>query len=165
VALDVPYSTLTRVAGEYSKYRVWALEGINGNGERDFITLLRDVRFQFRPRSTVGFFVLRFDVDLVWPFGSQGNQIRFAVRGATPSEGGGVRDLHLGLLGENIMIDDFDVRLVAEPAGAGSVVRFRSRVRFDGFFDTFLSMSRYKRNVEWRIVKVIKNLKAYVEAK
>ena len=60
---------------------------------------------------------------------------------------------------------DLVATLVAEPAGAGSVVRFRSRVRFDGFFDTFLSMSRYKRNVEWRIVKVIKNLKAYVEAK
>jgi hypothetical protein len=164
IRLDVPFDTLTRVAGELSQYRHWALDGINGSGERDFITLLRDIRF--RPRGVVGLgiFTLHFDVDLVWPFGSKNNLIHFKVAQYVHAPGGGAQELRVILYGENVMIDDFRVRLYARPDGAGSLVKFHSVTRFDSFFDTFLSMARYKRNVEWRIVKVIKNLKKHVES-
>lgn len=164
IQLDVPFATLTRVAGDFARYRDWSLKGINGSGERDFITLLRDVHFRPRGSAGLGIFSLKFDVDLVWPFGSDGNLIHMRIAQAVPAPEGGVQELRVVLFGDNVMIDDFQVRLVARPDGAGSRVKFYSRTRFDGFFDTFLSMSRYKRNVEWRIVKVIKNLKAHVEA-
>lgn len=163
VRLDVPFDTLTGVAGDFAHYRDWALKGINGGGERDFITLMRDVRFRPRGSDGLGIFSLTFDVDLVWPFGSTSNLIHFRVVRATPAPNGGVREMQVQLFGDNVMIDAFSLRLTAEPDGPGSRVRFSSRTRFDGFFDTFLSMARYKRNVEWRIVKVIGNLKAHVE--
>ncbi len=163
VRLDVPFDTLTRVAGDFAHYRDWSLKGINADGDRDFISLLRDVRFRPRGSEGLGIFSLKFDVDLVWPFGSANNLIHFKVVRATPAPGGGVREMRVKLFGDNVMIDDFSLRLIAEPNGPGSRVRFNSRTRFDGFFDTFLSMARYKKNVEWRIVKVIKNLKAHVE--
>jgi len=163
VRLDVPFDTLARVAGDFVRYRDWALRDINGAGERDFITLLRDVRFRPRGDAGLGIFTLRFDVDLVWPVGSEDNLIHFRVAQAVPAPNGGVREMRVKLYGTNVMIDEFMVRLRALPDGAGSRVKFSSRVRFDGFFDTFLSMARYKRNVEWRIVKVIQNLKTHVE--
>ncbi len=99
----------------------------------------------------------------MWPFGSTDNIVEFAVQEAVAADGGGIRELLVMLHGDNTVINEFQVRLVADGDASGSRVRLRSRVRFADFFDAFLTMARYRRNIEWRIVKVIQNLKRYVE--
>ena len=168
VRLKVPFETLTRVAGAFEKYRAWTLLGINGDkaNSREFITLLRDVTFRRGGPRGRGYFDVRFDIDLLWPFGSEGNSLHFDIRRAVyvePRAERRVRTLEIGLMSDSMVLDTFSLRLEASGDAAGSEVRFTCRVRFVSLIDTFFSMSRYRYNVEWRIIKVIQNLKAYVE--
>lgn len=163
VVLDVPFATVIRVAAAYPAYRDWALHGINrkpGGGE--FITLLHDVRYRPGAAAGRGAFDVVYDVDLVWPFGSKGDVLRFAVREARAVEGG-IDRLSVALGGDSALIDTFDLVLNARPHPRGAVVDFQSRTVFVGVVDTFFPLSVYRRNIEWRIAKVISNLKRHVE--
>ncbi len=166
VVLQVPMTDLARVAGALDAYRKWSLKGINGSkkDDRDFITQLRDVRHGGGGSKGLGVFDVHFDVDLVWPFGSKGNIVRFEITRLVQNPGGGIKSMHLGLYSKNIILKTFNLRLDADGDAKTSRVKFRSQVRFAGAIDTFFSLARYKKNIEWRIVKVIKNLKAHLEA-
>lgn len=166
VVLDVPFATVTRVAGAFDGYAGWALRDINHRpGGKTFITQFHDVRYRAGGAGGRGAFDLVYDVDLVWPFGSEGDVIRFAVKEARPVAGapGAVDRLAVELGGDSALIEQFDLVLEATGDAAGSVVRFRSETRFVGIVDTFFPMSVYRRNVEWRIAKVIENLKLHVQ--
>lgn len=164
VVLDVPFATVTRVAAAYDRYRDWALVDINQKPDGDdFITQLRDVRYLAGGAAGRGAFDLTYDVDLVWPFGSEGDILRFAVKRERRHPAGGVDQLAVELGGESGLIEQFDLVLTARPHPKGAVVDFESRTRFVGIVDTFFPLSVYRKNVEWRIGKVIGNLKKHVE--
>lgn len=167
VVLDVPFETVARVAGGFADYRRWALADINRRpGGKAFITRFHDVRHHPGGAAGRGAFDLVYDVDLVWPFGSEGDIIRFAVREVRPVPGvpGAVQRLAVELGGDSALIETFELVLWAEGDATGSTVRFKSETRFVGIVDTFFPMSVYRKNVEWRIGKVISNLQAHVLA-
>lgn len=166
VTLAVPFEVVTRVAGAFADYRGWALADINRRpGGKAFITQFHDVRYLPGGAGGRGAFDLVYDVDLVWPFGSEGDVIRFAVTEVRPVAGvsGGVERLAVRLGGDSALIESFDLVLWATGDGAGSTVQFKSETRFVGIVDTFFPMSVYRKNVEWRIGKVIQNLQAHVQ--
>ena len=168
VTLGVPIGDLARVAAGFSAYRTWALRGINGDDDnsRDFITLLRDVDYRNGGRQRVGVFEIEFDVDLIWPFGSEGNVIAFDLveaRHVAGSKTNGVDRIRVVLSTKSAVLETFSLTLEAKGKGEESEVRFTCRVKFVGLIDTFFSMKRYKKNIEWRIVKVVKNLKYHLE--
>ncbi len=163
VGLEVPLPVLARIAGDFAAYRTWALHDINKKPDgENFITQMHDVRFTPGGAGPEGAFDLYFDIDLVWPFGSEGNIMRFAVVEARHRPDGGVDRIVARLYGDSALLDDFRLTLEATGDDKASVVRFDSRVKVDGFFDTFFTLATYRRNVEWRIVKVIQNLEARV---
>jgi len=158
VDLDLPLSTVTRVAAAFDDYRLWALHDINlkKNGDK-FITLLRDVRF--RPnRGKMGAFEVTYDLDLVWPFGSEGDRILFALRTRRAHPDGGVDRLVVGLGEESSLLHNFYLELQATGDAQRSRVSFYARVEILGVIDAFFSLGRYRRNIEYRIVKVVQNL-------
>ncbi len=166
VTLDVPFETVARVAGAFDRYRAWALVDINRRPSgKPFITQFHDVRYLPGGAGGRGAFDLVYDVDLVWPFGSEGDIIRFAVAEVrrVPGAPDAVQRLAVQLGGDSALIERFDLALWASGDAKGSVVRFKSETRFVGIVDTFFSMSVYRRNVEWRIGKVIQNLQAHVQ--
>ncbi len=164
VGLEVPLPVLARVAGDFATYGDWSLRGINRKASgKKFITLLNAVRFLPGGAGGRGAFDVHFDIDLVWPFGSTDNIIRFGIKQARTLPGGGVDRLEVTLHGENTLLDDFHLVLEATGDDKVSIVRFRSRVKVDGFFDTFFTLDTYRRNVEYRIVKVIENLKHHLD--
>ncbi len=166
VVLAVPFETVTRVAGAFAAYGRWALVDINRRpGGKAFITQFHDVRYLPGGAGGRGAFDLVYDVDLVWPFGSENDVIRFAVTDTRPVSGvpGAVERLAVELGGDSALIETFELVLWATGDGAGSTVRFKSETRFVGIVDTFFPMSVYRKNVEWRIGKVIANLQAHVE--
>ena len=163
VHLDVPFDTLVRVASDFPRYPQWSLEGLNGEGERAVTTIMRGLRFRPRGGEGLGVFSLTFDVDLVWPFGSTGNLIHFKVTKSALATSGGTHEVRVRLFGDNILLDEFSLHLTAEPDGHGSRLRFHLQTRFDSFFDAFVSMARYRKSIEWRVTKVVRNLKLYAE--
>ena len=167
VVLDVPVATLTRVAGDFGAWRTWSLRGINGEGtDLDFITLIRDVHWRPGGAAGRGAFDIEFDVDLVWPVGSEGNLIRFALEkqghpGGDPRRG--IDHLQVGIWGGNVLISAFSLTLDATGDAHTSEVRFSSKVGFASLINPFMTLARYKKNIEWRIVTVIQNLKRHLE--
>lgn len=164
VEITVPFTQVVQVAGAFDRYRDWALKGINRRpGGKTFITQLHDLRFYPGGAGGRGAFDLVYDVDLVWPFDREGEIIRFAVTEIVRTAEGGVQRLAVKLGGDSLLIEQISLVLWATGRGAGTTVRFESRTRFVGLVDTFFTLSVYRRNIEWRIGKVVRNLQAYFE--
>ncbi|MCA9540444.1 MAG: hypothetical protein KC620_16205 [Myxococcales bacterium] len=163
VALAVPLSTVVDIAGAFDHYRDWALIDINRKPEGgQFIVQLRDFRFQPGGAAGRGALDLYFDVDLVWPFGAEGEILRFDLREKRPF-GTGIDRLKVALGSDSSFVDQFDLVLWAEGDENGTAVRFESRVKVNALVDPFFPLSVYRRNVEYRIAKVVRNLQTYVE--
>ena len=163
VDLALPLSTVTRVAAAFDGYRLWALRNINIKKNGDpFITQLRDVRFRSQ-KGTLGRFVVTYDLDLVWPFGSEGDQIVFAVKTRRAHPQGGIDRLVVGLGEESALLNHFHLELIATGNETRSRVSFYARVEILAVIDAFFSLGRYRENIEYRIVKVVQNLGVWLK--
>ena len=93
IKLDVPIKELANVANDFKSFGNWALFDINGTKEepKDFISLIRSLHF--KEKKSLGMFVIGYDIDLIWPFGSIGNKIGFSIDQANYSNGH-IKDLH-----------------------------------------------------------------------
>ena len=158
VDLDLPLPTVTAVAAAFDDYRLWALRHINHKkGGGTFITQLRDVRFLPRAGKQ-GAFVVYYDLDLIWPFGSDGQRLQLDVQEARPHPSGGVDRLVVRLGHGSSLLNNFHLTLVATGDGTKSRISFYSRVEIVGIIDAFFTLGVYRRNIEYRIVKVVQNL-------
>ena len=110
-----------------------------------------------------GRFVIRFDVDLIWPFKRKNQTIKFGIREARLRPEGGIDRLVVGLYGKSAIIKQYDVSMEASGTENASAVDFVAEVKLQGFIDTFFPLSVYRRNIEYRIVKVIANLREFLE--
>jgi len=165
VDLDLPLSTVTQVAAAFDEYRLWALRKINQKKNGDaFITLLKDVRFR-AGTGKMGAFAVTYDLDLVWPFGSEGEHLLFAVRTRRPHPAGGIDRLVVGLGEESALLNSFHLELEATGDERRSRVSFYARVEILGVVDTFFTLGRYRRNIEYRIVKVVQNLGVWLKSR
>jgi len=163
VHLESSVDALQTVAGHLSQYGRWALRGINIKASgKPFIIKLRSVDFLPGPPYGKGHFKVGFDVDLVWPFRRKGQTIKFGVVEARKAPPAGIDRLEIDLYGSSRFIKGFRIVLVALPNGEGSAVAFKAEVKLTGFIDTFFPLGVYRRNIEYRVVKVIENLRYFL---
>lgn len=154
---------LGMATSEYDKYRVWSLEGINGGASnpRRFISLIRDI--QYRKAEGKQYFDVTYDVDLIWPFGSTGNQLPFEITGEV-WDGELLQRMVASLAADSFFIDRFDLSLELIEVAGSSAVKFVCQMKLSPIVDAFFSLEKYRKNIEWRILRVIGNLQGYVAA-
>lgn len=159
--IDGTLAQLGYAAGDYSKYRDWSLAGINGDADnpRRFISLVQDIRY--RRVDSKQYFDITYDIDLIWPFGSKGNQLPFEISGEV-WDGKELRRMVASLAGGSFFIDRFDLSLELIKVSGSSAVKFVCEMKLTPIIDVFFSLEKYVKNIEWRVLKVIRNLQGYV---
>jgi hypothetical protein len=163
IHLATPVTAVQTVAARFEEYGRWALRGINLKASgKPFIIQLRTVEFFPGPPYGKGYFQVGFDVDLIWPFGRKNQTIMFGIVDARPATNGGIHRLEVDLYGPSRFIKGFKIVLVALAKADRSAVLFEAEVKLTGFVDTFFPLSVYRRNIEYRVVKVIENLRYFL---
>lgn len=161
--IDGFINRLGAAAADYPRYREWSLIDINGDSDnsRRFISIIRDIEYQ--PALPRKFFDVTYDVDLIWPFGSEGKHLMFEIFPAA-WEQEELRKLTIRLAEENFFLDQFDLTMELEEQNQSSELKFLFEMKLASFVDIFFSLEKYKKNIEWRIVRVIKNLQGHVSS-
>lgn len=164
VTVSVPYEKLGNIAADFPKYRDWTMHDINKtkNGNK-FSILFRDVVYRKGGRGRLGIFRIYFDLDWPWPFGAKNKRLDFAILEAEPNGAGGIKKLVIDLERKGALVKTFRLDMRATGSDSASRVDFESKVKFSGFVDTFFSLSRYRANIEYRLIKVIQNLQRHAE--
>ncbi len=158
VDIDFPAETLSALLTDFVHYRNWALKGLDGRDEvsKEFIGILRDVAYL--PAEEV--FVLYYDINLSWRFGSKGHTVRFILKQERSSEGL-IRRLSLKLEEKSSTLKDAGFYMVLTPYGSSARIKATARVKFTWLINLFFRLERYRRNVDWRIERIIENLVDY----
>jgi hypothetical protein len=164
IKVGVPLDDLATMAAAFKTYRQWALLGINRNASgTPYMTILNRVTYHPDRPFGKGHFAILFDVDLIWPFGSDDNVVIFGITHATPRENGpGIGRLAVTLHGDNSLLKRFEIDLTATGDEKDSQVNFRGVVKLNSLVDAFFSLEGYRKNIEYRIIKVLKNLRATI---
>ncbi len=165
VRVGVPLNELAEVAGDFAHYGDWTLYGINDRpGGGSFTIILKAVDYVPGGSYGLGIFNIRYDLNVIWPFGRTNQVIPFEVAKAVRRPDGGVDHLEFVLGNDNMLLDTFKVVLRASGDEQRSVVRFRSEVAFASLVDAFFTLKGFRKNIEWRIVRVLKNLKRRLQS-
>ena len=163
VQLSHPVDRVARVAADLHAYHRWVLEKINVRQDgKPYIIKLNSVIYRPGLPHGLGHFVVGYDIDLVWPFGRENQEIKFAVVHKPPHPAGGISALVLNLWGDNRAIKTFSLSLYGRGTHTVSHIDFIANVQLTGWIDVFFPLSVYRKNIEQRVVKVIVNLRAYL---
>ena len=163
VKFDVSRPLLSRVAGDFAGYGRWALKGVNGSAGNDkgFLTLLRSLTFH--ESSSPPYFQVLYDIDVVWPFGSTGNVIRFALIDVERDAIGPTR-LVASLADSSIAVERFVLEMKLSGNESESRVDFRCETKLTPWLNVFFNLEAFRRNVSWRLVQVLHNFRGTVDA-
>ncbi|MBN2443030.1 MAG: hypothetical protein JXJ04_16850, partial [Spirochaetales bacterium] len=155
-SIDLSLKELTEVLTDFNGYRNWALKGIDGKDPRSkkFNLILSDVDYL----EEAGKFILIFDINLFWPFGSKGNKVYFDII-YHYSPAGTLRTIEFDLSNPTILVPSANLSLELYDHGSESKIYFKSKIKLAWFFDMFFSLKAFKRNFEVRIVNIIRNLR------
>ncbi len=158
VDIGLPAESLSSILTDFAHYRNWALKGLDGRDEvsKGFIGILRDVAYL--PAEEV--FVLYYDINLSWPFGSKDHTVRFILKQERSSEGL-IRRLSLKLEEKSFTLKDAGFYMVLTPYGSGARIKATARVKFSWLINLFFHLEKYRKNVDWRIERIIENLADY----
>ena len=164
VPVAVSLSRLGVIAGDFRNYRKWALRQINQKPKGGkFNVLIRDVYYRPGGSAGHGAFDLIYDVNLIWPFGSKDNMATFDIVKVSKRADGGIDRMVCKLGKTNKLLDRFDIDLRAEGNENESRVVFRNDVKFVSLVNAFFSLKQYKKNIEWRVIKVLDNLRVQLQ--
>lgn len=159
VILDISYKELSDILTDYDGYRNWALKGIDGKDPRSkkFVAILTDIIYQQVEQK----FMLVFDINLIWPFGSKGNNIYFDIKKEYNSTGL-LKTIEFSLCKPTFLVPRavLSLKLYKDYSG-GSRIYFKSRIKLAWFIDLFYTLKGFKRNFEVRIVNIIRNIKDF----
>ncbi len=154
VMIDRPIEVVRQVLRNRPAYSEWLLRGVDGSDPRsaEFIGVLRRIEYNEERRR----FVLYYDVNLPWPFGSKDNTVDFIYaegrsRAGTPMFSVGLARPDGALQGARL-----DYRL--HNLHGQTAVDFTAGIKFSWLIDLFLTLPVYSRNIEWRIQRVLRNL-------
>lgn len=164
VLSPIPVSHLATIANNFSNYNNWALKGINGGEGNPHKFLLQIREMTYIQREPWGRFQVNYDIDLLWPLGRKGNLITFDIVDATYKEKM-IKSLTIDLQEKSLFINTFRLHLEMDTQQKQSRIRFHSTVKLASLIQLFFNLNNYKRNIEWRIIKVIKNLQAEADQK
>ncbi len=158
LSLPIAFSALREILDDYSTYREWALEGMDGKDpvSKKFIGIFSDIIYL--PEQH--FFEVVFDVNLPWPFGSKGNKIQFKIKEEQNDEK--AKRMTLVMATTSFAVEHASLSFEAYGLSGGSVLIFTARLKFSSLIGLFFNIDSYKKNVEWRIGRMVKNLKKRV---
>jgi len=161
--LDIPHSIISNIALDFKKYRLWVLNDINDEKgkKHDFLTRLRDINvYDKADRGKIKAEIL-YDLDLIFPFGKKGEKIIFILDNITIMNSL-LRSYEIKIAESNFAMNSLNVKLDLKPISQKeSEITFYCVVEMSSILNLFLSLKKYKKNIEWRLVKVIKNLGEY----
>ena len=166
IPVPLPFEKLGKIGNDFKSYNLWALKGINGDKEnsREFISILKELIFikQLKNETSKhGFFNLIYDVDLIFPFGQTDSSLKLKI--VEHQEKDGILDsFKISLAEDSIVIKQFDLSIkLRESKDKQSFIDFSITFKLRKIFDMFFSLTKYRYNVEWRILTGISNLKDY----
>jgi len=160
--VDMPcgLGPLTTLAARFGEYRNWSLRGINEKASgKAFIIKLLDVVHRPGTPGRLGHFAITFDVDLSWPFRERGSTIKFGVNNVRRYKEDGIDRMSVRLFGVNRIIKRFELDLAAEGDDTNSSLQFKAIVKLHPVVDAVFPLSVYRKNIEYRIAKVVLNLR------
>ncbi len=141
---------------KYNDYSQWALQGMDGvDHESEGLTVFfTDIRYC----AENGVFIIDFDINLIWPFGSKGNEL-FLKPFQNLGENGELLSIEFVPQISTKLIEEasFEIVVVSLESGVTSV-NYLTRVKLSKFLDFFFSLRSYKKNAEWYILKMTENL-------
>ncbi|MBN2534673.1 MAG: hypothetical protein JXB88_17445 [Spirochaetales bacterium] len=158
VIFNLSCKELTDILTNYDGYRNWALKGIDGKDSRSrkFIAILTDIIYRQESQK----FILVFDVNLFWPFGSKGNNIYFDIRKEYTSTGL-LKSIEFELSEPAFLVPRAVLSLQLYEHSIGSRIYFKSRIKLAWFIDLFYTLKGFKKNFEVRIVNIMRNIKSF----
>lgn len=147
------YEDIQPTLTEFHRYKDWMLAGLDGRDpvSAKFIGQLTGIEYV----EGNDILTVEFTVNLPWPFGSKGNRLPFSI---TKDTGG--RDLHLffSLNQNSAVLSRASLDLTLSPRGSETYFTFEAQVKFSWIIGLFFSETLYKKNIEWRIMKLIENI-------
>lgn len=162
VYFQVPYSNVHRVLTDYSNYNAWLLNGLNGKDDvsKNFLLIMKEITYTTNGRA----FILTYDINFIWPFGSTGNQLTLGIDASNTV--GKAHTLRLFPLAPISFIDDVVITiLISNDNARGTAADFAVTILIAPILDFFFSMDLYKRNIEWRVLRIVENLTEYITTK
>lgn len=144
---------------KYNDYSKWAFVGMQGVDKESegLIAYFTDVRYS----AQENLFYVTFDLNLIWPFGKKGSVIRFRPVQSFDDEGR-LRSISLNPMLGNKMVHSAIMMFELRETPSGSSLRYESRIRLAPFLDFFFSLRSYKKNFEWYVFKMTRNLTEYL---
>ena len=158
VYLDIPAKELSDIITDYAGYRNWALKGIDGKDPRSkkFNIILADIIFQEISQN----FMLLFDLNLVWPFGSKGNKVYFDIIKDFTSTGI-IKTIEYRLSKPTPLVPWASLSIEVFEHLSECKIYFKCKIKLAWFVDIFFTLKGYKKNIEMRIIQIIRNLKRF----
>lgn len=161
VSVPVPVFLANRIISDYRHYNRWALKGMDGRDpiSKKFIGLLKDVRFI--PPNTLEVY---YDVNLPWPFGMKDKSVRFAIDSSIYS-GRDYIKMAFTMDQEAAALEDSYLEFEVVGNEERSEILFSFGLKFTPLVNLFFSLPSYKKNIEWRIIRVLENFNTYAVSK
>lgn len=146
---------------KYNDYGKWALNGLQGinPGSEGLIAYFTDVEYF----SEFGFFLISYDINLIWPFGRKGNGMKF-VPNQYYSDTGELQSIVFIPVLETSFVKKTSLELyIRTDENSGLVsVDYTAKVKLSAFLNFFFNLKAYRKNFEWYIQKVVENLALYL---
>lgn len=159
VTYYAPINKVLEVLGDYPGYSEWVPHGLDSHPDPDteLIGVVRDIAYSTYPREQ---YVLTYDIDLGWPLGQYGKQMRFDM-----SKERGPRELRieLQLLDTGLTLDSGSLVLHANGGSKETELRYEVSAEFAWFLKPFMHLKEYEKMMRWRVERVLLNLKTHLD--
>lgn len=161
VVVPVPVFLANRIISDYRHYNRWALKGMDGRDpiSKEFIGILKDVRY-LHPETLEVY----YDVNLPWPFGMKDKSVRFAIDSSIYS-GMDYIKMSFTMDQEAAALENSSLQFEVVGNERESEILFTFGLKFTPLVNLFFSLPSYKKNIEWRIIRVLKNFNTYAMSK
>ena len=163
MVLRFPFPRVEAVCAEVSAYKDWIFRGINGSpgNPRDFLVLMRHLEHFYSGKRQI-FLKVSYDLDLpVFRREGQALYFKYSSQNISSKASQQQREYLISLseqFGGSLAVDKLNFKISVSKYGVSqSYVRFVSQTRFAYIVDLFFDMEKYKKNVEWRILQIIRN--------
>lgn len=147
---------------KYNEYSQWALNGMQGIDKESEGLIAYFTEINYLAESNL--FLITFDLNLIWPFGRKGVELKFSPH-QEYSETGQLKSIKMNPLLGTKLVQEANLEFSLKEDRNGVSIVYNSRIKLSEFVDFFFSLRSYKKNFEWYVYKVADNLSLYLEGK
>ncbi len=157
---EKPIDEVATILLKYNDYSNWALNGMQGIDKESEGLIIYFTEIDYSPEQEV--FIISFDVNLIWPFGSKGNRIDLkAVQNF--NEYGELISITLTPQINFKMVKEVLMEIsLRNNENSITSISYLTQIKLAGLLDLFFSLKSYKKNIEWYILKLTNNLSLYL---